>query len=279
MNDLRKKLLHEMQLRNYSQRTISTYISCLSGLSKYYNKSLDKITIEQVKEYLHHRITMEKVSVAVVNQTISAYKLLHKDVLKNDYKRIDIIRPRRERKLPVIMSRDEIKKIIEATRNIKHKAILMLIYSGGLRLSETINLKITDIDSNRKQIRVRMGKGHKDRHTLLSQKALELLRMYYKLYKPRIWLFEGFGYKQYSRTSVQQIFRRAKIKAGITKPVSIHTLRHSFATHLLEQGVSIQIIQLLLGHSSPRTTCVYLHVQQYSMEKVTSPADYIDNVL
>ncbi|MFC2132898.1 tyrosine-type recombinase/integrase [Bacteroidota bacterium] len=279
MNELRKRLLHEMQFRNYSQRTIHSYISCLSGLGKYFNKSPDKITVEQVKQYLHHRVTVEKVSVSIVNIIISAYKLLHRDVLKNETKEIDIKRPRREKKLPVILSRDEINKIIEVTPNIKHKSILMIIYSGGLRISESINLKITDIDSKRMQICVRMSKGHKDRHTLLSRKALELLRIYYKQFKPCTWLFEGFGHKQYSVTSIQKIFQRAIIKAGITKQATVHTLRHSFATHLLEQGVSIQIIQILLGHSCLKTTCVYLHVQQYSIDKVVSPADYVDNVL
>ena len=186
-----KKLLHEMQFRNYSQQTIRSYISCLSELGKYFNKPPDKITVEQVKQYLHHRVTVEKVGVSTVNITISAYKLLHKDVLRNDYEKIDIVKPRREKKLPVILSRSEINKIIEFTPNIKHKAILMLIYSGGLRISESINLKITDIDSTRMQICVRMSKGHKDRHTLLSIKALELLRKYYKSFKLNIWLFEG----------------------------------------------------------------------------------------
>lgn len=279
MNELRKRFLQEMQIRNYSQQTIRSYLGRLSELSKYFNQSTDTITVEQVKQYLHYRVTVEKVSVSTVNITISAYKFLHNDVLQNGYEKIDIVRPRREKKLPVILSRSEINKIIEVTQNIKHKAILMIIYSGGLRISESINLKITDIDSSRMQICVRMGKGHKDRHTLLSRKALELLRIYYKQYKPRIWLFEGQTVGKYSKRSIQKIFQRAKMNAGITKPATVHTLRHSFATHLLEQGVSIQIIQLLLGHSNPRTTSVYLHVQQYSLDKVTSPADYVDNIV
>lgn len=278
MNELQKRLHNEMQLRNYSKGSIRTYLTCLCSLSDYFNQPLDTISIQQVKDYLHHRVTVHKISVSLVNQTISAYKLLHKDVLGSDYETINIIRPRRDKQLPVILSRKEINSIIDATKNIKHKAILMVIYSGGLRISEVIKLRIRDIDSERMQIRIRQGKGHKDRQSILSHKTLKLLREYYRHDKPNYWLFEGWNRKRYSASSIRNILKRSCAKTGIEKAVTVHSLRHSFATHLLEQGVSIQIIQRLLGHSNAKTTCGYLHVQQYSIDKVLSPIDFKESL-
>ena len=261
-------------MRNFSPRTVETYLSCLTSLSRYYNQSPDKISIEQVKAYLHYCITQRKASVSLINQTISAVKILRVGVLQLEWEPLKLIRPRREKKLPVILSPQETKSIIEVTKNIKHKAILMMGYSSGLRISEVINLRITDIDSKRMQVRIYLGKGKKDRYTLLSPTALDLLRIYYKTNLPNFWLFEGWERKQYSGTSIRKILSRSCKKAGIEKRVTYHSLRHCFATHLLEQGVSLQIIQKLLGHSSIKTTSVYLHVQQYSIDKVKSPIDY-----
>lgn len=274
MNSLRTRYLQEMQRRNYSPRTIETYVSCLKRLSIYYNQSPDTISINQVKEYLHHIIVKDQVSTSLINQTISAVKVLHQGVLGLEWNPIKLIRPRGEKRLPIVLSRQEIQNMLEVTTNLKHKSILTLAYSSGLRMSELLNLEIKDIDSGRMQIRVCLGKGKKDRYTLLSQTTLDLLRVYYKKYQPKHWLFEGLDDKRYSSTSVQRILKKACFKAGITKHVYLHCLRHSFATHLLEQGVNIQIIQRLLGHSSPRTTCMYLHVQQYSLDNIQSPLDY-----
>lgn len=279
MKTLREKMLHEMQRRNYSPRTIETYISSIVSLSKHYNKSPDKISLDQVKSYLHHSIMIKGYSTALVNQTISAVKILHKDILKKRWDSLSIIRPKREKRLPVVLSPKEVKAIVNAPVNIKHRAILSLGYSAGLRISEVINLKVEHIDSQRMQIRVVGGKGRKDRNTLLSTSTLELLRGYYKCYHPKHWLIEGhsYGLGQYSTSSIRQVLKRAQIKAGIDKAVTYHTLRHCFATHLLEQGTSLQIIKYLLGHASISTTGVYLHVQQYSLDKVVSPMD-IDQI-
>jgi site-specific recombinase XerD len=274
MSKLRKKYLQEMQRRNYSPRTIKTYESCLVSLSAYYNQSPDKISIEQIKKYLYYRITETKSSAVLVNQTISAVKILHQGVLGLAWEPVKLIRPRREKRLPIVLSRQEIKQILLVTENIKHKAILTLAYSSGLRMSELLNLRIEDVHSNRMQIKVCLGKGNKDRCTILSEITLELLRYYYKLYRPKYWLFEGTMNKKYSSSSVRKIFKKACKKAEINKHICFHSLRHSFATHLLEQGVSIQIIQRLLGHSTPKTTCIYLHIQQYSLDKIKSPIDY-----
>lgn len=274
MSKLRNQLLQEMQFRNYSPRTIECYLSCLSKMSRHFGQCPGKISIDQVKSYLHYYVTKKKASTSFVNQTISVVKLLHVSILKREWHPMTIIRPRREKRLPVVLSREEISQILSATNNLKHRSILMLAYSSGLRIGEVINLKLQDIDSNRMQVRISRGKGKKDRYTILSGSTLKLLRQYYTYYRPRHWLFEGVMFKQYSRSSIQKIFQRSCKKINLNKDVYFHCLRHSFATHLLEQGVSIQILQHLLGHSNPRTTCVYLHVQQYSLDKVTSPLDY-----
>jgi len=211
-----------------------------------------------------------------MNQTISALKILFVEVLKREWNRLDIPRPRREKKLPLILSRDEVQKILSALTNIKHRALLTITYSAGLRVGEARCLKISDIDSSRMLVRVEQAKGHKDRYTVLSPKALELLRVYWKLYKPKYWLFENKDRHPVPESTAQQIFKNALEKTGIKKKASIHTLRHSFATHMLEQGISLPIIQQLLGHKSLKTTSGYLHVQQYSIDAVRSPLDTLE---
>jgi integrase/recombinase XerD len=275
MKTLRERMLQEMELRNYSPRTIATYLSCLSGLSKHYGKSPDLLSIDQIKSFLHHRVFDQGYSSIYVNQTISAVKILHQDILNRKWVPLQFIRPKREKRLPVILSREEAKSIVNAPVNLKHKSILTLGYSSGLRISEVINLQVGDIDSSRMQINVRGGKGKKDRNTILSASALVLLRQYYQQYRPEGWLFAGQkgGLSQYSGSSIRKVLERAKLKAGVDKPATYHTLRHCFATHLLEQGTNLQIIQRLLGHASLRTTCTYLHVQSYQLDQVTSPMD------
>lgn len=275
MKTLREQYLQEMQIRNYSQSTIRSYISSLSNLSKHFNQSLDTITISQVKDYLQYIIVNNQASVSVVNQTISAYKILNQGVLGLEWSPLKLIRPRNEKRVPIILSRAEISSILENTTNLKHKSILSLLYSSGLRIGELQNLKITDIDSDRMQLLIRKGKGNKDRFAILSKTSLHLLRKYYKVYKPNVLLFEGQNKnKNYSQTSIRKTLQKACKLSGITKKVYPHCLRHSFATHLLEQGVNIQIIQQLLGHSHVKTTNFYLHVQKYSLDKVQSPLDY-----
>jgi integrase/recombinase XerD len=273
MKKLRERLLQEMQFRNYSPRTIATYLSCLTRLSKHYKESPDKIDLEKVKTFLHYSV-INGCSVSFVNQTISAVRLLHEGVLQTKWEPLSIKRPRKEKKLPVILSQQEVKSIVTILSNLKHKSILNLGYSGGLRIGEVINLKVDHIDSKRMQIRIVGGKGKKDRYTVLSHSTLNLLRDYYKVYQPKDWLFYGYNAgKQYSTSSINKVLARACNKANISKTVTYHTLRHCFATHLLEQGTSIQIIQQLLGHAHISTTTMYLHVQQYKLDQVISPMD------
>ncbi|TAL59516.1 MAG: hypothetical protein EPN85_09210 [Bacteroidetes bacterium] len=273
MSTLRNKMLQQLQLKGYSSNTIETYIGCIAALAKYYNTSPDLLTTEQIRTYIQYHLTGKNLSKSWLNQLISALKILFCDVLKKEWSGKDIPRPRREKKLPVVLAREEVKKLIDVTINLKHRAILTLVYSAGLRLSEVSNLKISDVDSKRMTLRIAQAKGFKDRYCVLSPIALNLLREYWERYRPSVWLFTTKPGHAVSQRTVQQIFKHALRKAGIQKQVGIHSLRHSFATHLMEQGVSLPIIQQLLGHKSLKTTSVYLHVQQYSIEAIKSPLD------
>ena len=268
-------MLRHMELRGYSRSTINSYVKCIETLAVHYHSSPDLLSDEQIRAYLHQRLTKDSLSRSWLNQFISALKIFYCEVLKRDWKRMDIPRPRKQRKLPVILSKEEVKQLMDITANLKHRALLMLIYSAGLRLGEARRLKASDIDSSRMLVRVQQAKGFKDRYSILSPKALELLREYWKKYRPVVWLFETRRGKQMSQSAVGIAFRKALRKAGIRKQTGIHGLRHSFATHLLEQGVSLPLIQKLLGHRSLKTTSVYLHVQEYSVHSVRSPLDFI----
>lgn len=267
-------MLDYMQIRNYSQRTIKTYIGSLAIMSKYYHLSPDQITPDQVREYLLRCIKENKITPSCINQIISSYKVLMVGVLGRDWETIRLPRPRREKKLPIVFSKAEVMKILDVTKNIKHRSILALAYSSGARLEEVKHIKITDIDSSRMQIRIECGKGKKDRYTLLSPRLLELLRIYWQLYKPEVYLFEGTRRREpISVRTIQQVFKQSLKRSGVTKSGSFHTLRHSFATHLLEQGINLRIIQELLGHTSIKTTTVYTHLQNYTPSSITSPFD------
>jgi integrase/recombinase XerD len=273
-----EKLIQEMQFQNYSPRSIHCYSGLLSKLEYDLAISLDTVSAQQLKDYLLQRIINEKISVSLINQTISAFKTLQVDVLGREWEPIKIRRPRREKRLPVILSLNEVERLISVTQNIKHKAILALAYSAGLRRQETQMIKPGDIDSARMQVRVVQGKGKKDRNTILSPKALDLLRDYYKTERPKTFLFEPQGKKgvQLSEETLNAIVKNRAKKAGIRKEVSFHTLRHCFATHLLENGVNIRIIQELMGHVSIKTTSIYLNLANVQPAGIISPLDSMD---
>jgi len=264
-----------MQTRNYSKRSIEAYVHMLNTLEEYHKTPADEISTSEVKDFLQHSIEEKNVSVSYINQVISAVKILQKDILGKEWESIRIKRPRRVKKLPVVLSKEEVKSMIETTRNLKHRAILAVIYSAGLRISELISLRPSDIDSDRKQIRV-IGKGNKYRYTLLSENTLDMLRIYWRAYTPAKYLFEGQKKGQpVSKSTIRIVFKNACKKTGISKPASVHSLRHSFATHLLESGINLKIIQTLLGHSSLRTTSIYLHVTRFDPASIKSPFDEI----
>ncbi len=269
-------MAQEMRVRKYSDNSIRTYISLLRQVSKFHTLSPSKITYQQIKDYLDFRIREDHISASTINQVISAFKILFVYVLKRQWNDIEVSRPRREIKLPVVFSASEINRLLGSTKNLKHEAIFALAYSSGIRMSELCNLRIRDIDSKRMQIRVENGKGRKDRYTILSKKALEVLREYFKKYRPVGYLFFGHDKKKAIRGGTAQKALKKNLKnAGIIKDASFHTLRHTFATHLLEQGVNIKVIQELLGHSSIRTTMIYIHLINFDVSKIKSPLDNI----
>ncbi|MEM9895309.1 MAG: tyrosine-type recombinase/integrase [Bacteroidota bacterium] len=232
--------------------------------------TLTRWDIMQFQRYL---ITEKQVSRSYQNQSINAIKFYLEQVLGQDRLYFDLDRPKKTQKLPEVLSIKEVQAVLRATLFLKHKAMLTTIYSAGLRIGELLNLKIGDIDSDNMRIWVREGKGVKDRMTVLSPMLLKLLRRYYINHQPKEYLFEGPSGGQYSATSVRKVLQRSVKKANIHKTVRPHTLRHSFATHLLENGTNLRYIQILLGHTSTKTTEIYTHVTSKVIEDVKSPLD------
>jgi integrase/recombinase XerD len=225
-----------------------------------------------IKRFLH-LLVKRGFSSSTQNQAVNAIKFYYEQVLDMPQRFYDIERPRKHAKLPQVLSEEDVLRLLSAVENLKHQAILVTIYSCGLRISEVINLKITDIDSTRKTVLVRDAKGKKDRSTVLADTTVELLRKYYVRYKPKEYLFEGAKGGKYSVTSIQHIFKDALKKAKIGKPATVHTLRHSFATHLLESGTDLRYIQALLGHTSAKTTEIYTHVSTKTLKTIVSPIE------
>jgi len=231
---------------------------------------------EEIRGYLHYLITEKKVSQSSINQAYSAMKFFYETSLGRVWNATRIPRSKIRKKLPVVFSLQEVRSLLASVDNLKHQALLTTIYSAGLRLGEATKLRPSDIDSKRMTILVQGGKGNKDRYTVLGERTLELLRLYYKVYRPVQWLFPSRDSgKPLSGASVQRVFKKALHRAGIKKKASVHTLRHSFATHLLESGTDLYYIQRLLGHSAASTTSVYLHITGRDLATVTSPIDLV----
>lgn len=250
-----------MRVRNYSERTVSSYIAAISQLSKFYKISPDKISGEQLKSYAYHLINSKQVSTSTINQLISAWKILQIDILGNEWEEFRLKRPRREKNIPQVLSQEEAHRLIDAQKNLKHRMILSVAYATGMRRAELIGLALKHIDSSRSVVRVIKGKGNKSREVPASTNLIGQLRNYYKYYRPKTYLFEGSKPgTPYSASSIQKIVKSAAAKAGIKKEISPHVLRHSFATHMLERGVNLKRLQIILGHSSLKTTSIYLHL-------------------
>lgn len=264
----------KIQLLRYSENTRRTYHHMFREFLKYvYPRPLYHITSTDIYRFQHHLVVDRKCSRAYQNQSINAIKFYLEHVLGQDKQYFRLDRPKAILRLPEVLSEEEVASIIRATNNLKHKVILTTMYSAGLRMGELLNLKLTDIDSHHMRIWVREGKGCKDRLTTLSSHLLVLLRAYYEKYHPKEFLFEGPEGGPYSASSVRRILKRATAKAGINKHVKPHTLRHSFATHLLDQGTNLRFIQMLLGHNSAKTTQIYTHVSGRKLEQIASPLD------
>lgn len=265
-----KKWLFQKRL---SENTVNTYVDVTSTYIKYaLLKNAEIFSTKIVEAFSYDYIFIPKKSVSYQNQFISGVKKFF-EYKGYSYEEIHIERPRKEKKLPIILSEVELKSIFNSVTNLKHKALLSLLYSAGLRIGEAINLEITDIDSKRMLIHIKQAKGKKDRYTLLSNAFIKILREYYIAYRPKKYLFEGQIGGKYSNTSAQKVLKNALFRAGIRKKATLHSLRHSFATYLLEKGTDIRYIQELLGHSSPKTTMIYTHVTETSLKKIKNPFD------
>lgn len=263
-----------LDLKNYSPNTIRNYNNHFEAfLNNHRNFRPSQITKKQITDYLIDAVRRRKVSASEMNQIVNAVKFFYEKVLNRPRQVYDLPRAKKPFQLPGIFSQKEVKSILNAAENLKHKCILCVAYAGGLRVSEIVSLKIADIDSERMVINIRQSKGRKDRIVMLSEKLLSIMREYYKVYKPKDYLFEGQHGGKYSSRSIQELLKNIKRKAGVTKKGSVHALRHSFATHLLEGGTDILSIKKLLGHQSLRTTMIYTHVSKEHLSKIQSPLD------
>ncbi len=277
MSKLRQRMIEDLRIRNYAAKTIEAYIRCTAQFARYFGESPDLLGVEHVRDYQVFLVETKKASWAVFNQTVCALRFLYRVTLR----RSDIIEhipfPKREKRLPVILSTEELTRFFSAVTNLKHRTAVMTMYAAGLRISEALGLWPTDIDSDRMVLRVRQGKGRKDRDVVLSPSLLTAMRDYWIVYRPTKWLFPGkHPDKPLSYATIQRACARAARKAGITKTVKTHSMRHYFATHLLEAGADLRTIQLLLGHAYLQTTAVYLHVATNTLQATKRMPDLLE---
>jgi integrase/recombinase XerD len=261
--------------KRYSKSTIKTYCDVLRVFFTFHKTiSIQHITMQNIIQFNTEYIIGRGLSISYQNQFVNALKLFYLIIRNTNIIIENIARPRREYRLPNVLSKEEVKVLLNTIRNLKHRTMLCLLYSCGLRSGELLNLQPTHIDSKRNIILIKQSKGKKDRIVPLSPKILEMLREYYRYYKPKTYLFEGQNIgEQYDSRSLQLVLKHAVKKAGIHKPVTLHWLRHSYATHLLESGTDLRYIQELLGHNSSRTTEIYTHVSTKNIQQIKSPFD------
>ena len=281
MTQLRQKMINDMKLRRFSPDTIKLYVYAVQDLAKYYNRSPDSICEEEVHVYLLYLQEERKLSWGACNCMVAGLNFFYKITLKEKNNKFKIPKRKYAKKLPTIFSRSDLIKLFEAADTLRNRILLITAYSAGLRLSELVSLKPEHIESGRKLIRVEKGKGNKDRYTLLSDKLLKELKIYWKRYHPKEYLFYPTGnpHKPLGKNMAYKVFTRAKKKAGLTVGRGIHSLRHSFATHLLEDGVDLYSIKTFLGHSSIYNTMIYLRLTQNRIKKINSPFDMYGSVI
>lgn len=271
---LRTKFQNYMTLRGYSPKTKRAYVDSVAGLAYYYNRSPDRLTNEQIQSYLLYLIEERRLAWSSVNVVFSGLRCFYRNLLHWDETQFHIPSRPRQHKLPMLLSKEEVKRLVEAAPNLKDRALLMTVYGGGLRVSEVVVLKPRHIESARMMIRVEQGKGRKDRYTILPVHLLHELKAYYRMYRPDPWLFPGKDpMRPMPVRTAQKIYHEARRRAGVTRGRGIHTLRHCFATHYLEQGKDLETIRQMLGHRSLATTCRYLHMSPQSMQSNRSPLD------
>jgi integrase/recombinase XerD len=277
MTTLRKRMLEELQRRNFSSETIRAYVFAVKDFAAYFGKRPDQLDQEYLRQYQLHLLNDRKLAVETISGRIAALRFFFVKVLHRPYREIDLVYPKRPERLPVILSEEEVARLIESASTSYHRVILMTLYGTGLRREELCRLKVTDVDSQRMVIHVRQGKGNKDRDVTLSPRLLEVLRAYWKWRKPQTYLFPSPYRSRTERPidskTVWHAVRKAAQRAGIQKKVSPHLLRHSWATHLLERGTDLKTIQMLLGHFDLEATTIYLHLSQRHLQAVNNPID------
>ncbi len=276
MGEMRDRMEKEMKLRGYSQRTITAYVRVVHNFVRHHRRPAETMGSTEARAYLLHMIEEKKLAWPTVNQAVCALRFYYGQVLRRPFEVEMIPYQKRRKRLPFALGEREVAALLAVETNLKHRAILMTMYSGGLRLCEVIQLRPADIESTAMRIRIRAGKGGKERYVMLAATLLGTLRRYFKQYRPEQWLFYGQTKAQpIDARTVQRIIAKAAKTAGISKPVTTHTLRHSFATHLLDRGTNLRYIQGLLGHRSIKTTMIYTHVSRQTLTKVASPLDLL----
>jgi integrase/recombinase XerD len=274
MSELRTRMIRDMALRGFSPRTHESYVAAVVKLAKYYHRSPDQITNEEVQAYLAHLIQERKLSWSTCSQAAHAFRFLYHVTLGHPRTDFHVPAPKQPQKLPEILSREEVWRLLAAPPHPRHRLLLTTVYAAGLRVSEAIALKVADIDTDRMTIRIEQGKGAKDRYVALAARLLQELRAYWKTAPPGVWLFANRqGTRPIDITVAQKIYTMAKLRAGIQKQGGIHALRHAFATHLLEAGTDLHTVQRLLGHRQISTTMRYFHLSQGRLVGTRSPLD------
>jgi integrase/recombinase XerD len=274
MTTLRQRMLEDLRIRNYASSTVECYVRAVAEFAKHFNKPPDQLGPEEIRSWQLFLLNEKRVKLSTYIQAVCGLRFFYRNTLNRKIEIDRIPLPRYEKKLPVILSKAEVKALLEAPKNLGHRAILATLYGAGLRVSEATNLKVCDLDRDRKVIWVRGGKGHKDRQVMLADPLREVLAAYWRWKRPTDWLFPGD--KADCPLSTKTVFgtcRKAARLAGITKPVHPHSLRHAFATHLLDDGVNLLVIQTLLGHSNLKTTARYLHVSDSTVRSTRSPLE------
>ena len=270
-----KDFLNHLERRRYSINTIKNYSHHLKNFIKFNQGEFEKIDNQSIIDYFNHLVINKKVSFAYQHMAVNSIKFYVENVLRQKMPNFSL-RPRKDKKLPTILSEDEVIRILKAITNKKHLTVISLIYSAGLRISEAVNLKIKDIDLERAIINIKQAKGKKDRQVPLSNKIRLMIEGYISEFNPKTYLFEGISGNKYSKRSIQYVFTKACQEANLIKDATVHTLRHSYATHLLEKGTDLRIIQEILGHSSSKTTEIYTHVSTKTIGAIRSPLDDLD---
>ncbi len=280
MSALRQRMIDDLKIRNYSAHTVKIYVEAVARFARHFNKSPDLLGPEDIRRYQIFLVQEKHVSWTVFNQTVCALRFFYQQTLGKDWAIKHIPYPRQEKKLPVVLSVEEVRRLLAAVANLKYRTVLMTMYAAGLRISEALHLILADIDSSRGVLRVNQGKGKKDRYVSLSPSLLTALRDYWKQYRPQHWLFPGSSSTEpLDVSAVQHACQRARKEAGIAKPVRPHSLRHSFATHLLENGTDLRTIQVLLGHRGLNTTARYLHIARKDLHLSGDGRDLLGRVL